>query len=212
MRRQIHAPIRTQIFKNATNQKYATNLHRLKHNTGEHLNTCAFQVGGPGFSKVIKLMNRHGRVAVCGAISTYNATEPVFRMYLHSFKISYPPFSRVSLIFQQLNEFSLENGLHDILSQIQFEFKTATVYLQAKQQKFGSMQALLFSDRNVIVFILFITVEDFLWKIIRDRIKIHGFHVRQFAPEWPAGRKELVKWIKEVCFDHCFSAFKTQKV
>ncbi|CAB4026784.1 prostaglandin reductase 1-like, partial [Paramuricea clavata] len=33
-------------------------------------------VGGPGFSKVIKLMNRDGRVAVCGAIATYNAKEP----------------------------------------------------------------------------------------------------------------------------------------
>ncbi|CAB4032143.1 prostaglandin reductase 1-like, partial [Paramuricea clavata] len=33
-------------------------------------------VGGPGFSKVIKLMNRDGRVAVCGNIATYNAKEP----------------------------------------------------------------------------------------------------------------------------------------
>ena len=41
-----------------------------------------FQVGGPGFSKVIKLMNTNGRAAVCGAIATYNATEPVFRMYI----------------------------------------------------------------------------------------------------------------------------------
>ena len=45
----------------------------------------------------------------------------------------------------------------------------------------------------------FITVEDFLWKIIGNRIKIQGFNVRQFHPEWPAGRIELVKWIKEVC-------------
>ena len=31
-------------------------------------------------------MNTDSRAAVCGAIATYNATEPVFRMYyLHAF-------------------------------------------------------------------------------------------------------------------------------
>lgn len=38
------------------------------------------QVGGPEFSKVIKLLRMDGRAAVCGAISQYNSTEPVFSM------------------------------------------------------------------------------------------------------------------------------------
>ena len=45
----------------------------------------------------------------------------------------------------------------------------------------------------------FITVEDFLWKIIGNRITIQGLNLRPFYPEWPAARLELVKWIKEVC-------------
>jgi hypothetical protein len=39
------------------------------------------QVGGPGFSKVMELVNRNGRVALCGAIATYNLKEPVLRKY-----------------------------------------------------------------------------------------------------------------------------------
>lgn len=34
------------------------------------------QVGGPGFSTVIKQMNPRGRVAVCGAIASYNESSP----------------------------------------------------------------------------------------------------------------------------------------
>ncbi|XP_028397896.1 prostaglandin reductase 1-like [Dendronephthya gigantea] len=75
-------------------------------------------VGGPGFSKVIKLLNKSGRVAVCGAISTYNSKEPVL-------------------------------------------------------------------------------MEDIMRHLIGNRLKIQGFIVSQFATEYPAGRKELVKWIKE---------------
>jgi NADPH-dependent curcumin reductase CurA len=34
------------------------------------------QVGGPAFSKVIFQMNMNSRVAVCGAIATYNQKKP----------------------------------------------------------------------------------------------------------------------------------------
>ena len=49
-----------------------------------------FQVGGPGFSKVIKLMNTNGRAAICGAIATYNSKEPVLSMsnYMSCFYIT----------------------------------------------------------------------------------------------------------------------------
>ena len=47
-------------------------------------------------------------------------------------------------------------------------------------------------------FFYFVLVEDILWPLVRNRIKVQGFNVMQFTEEYPAARRQIVHWIKEV--------------
>ena len=44
----------------------------------------------------------------------------------------------------------------------------------------------------------FVIVEDVLWPLVGNRIKIQGFNVMQFTSDYPVACKHLVQWIKEV--------------
>ncbi|XP_046853655.1 prostaglandin reductase 1-like [Xenia sp. Carnegie-2017] len=106
-------------FDEAFNYKTVTSVEdELKKLCPDGIDMFFENVGGPEFSKVIKLLRMDGRAAVCGAISQYNSTEPVF-------------------------------------------------------------------------------IEEFMMPLIKNRIKIQGLHVHKYFEEWPSGRIELVKWIKE---------------
>jgi NADPH-dependent curcumin reductase CurA len=41
-------------------------------------------------------------------------------------------------------------------------------------------------------------VEDILWPLVGNRIKVQGFNVMQFTSEYPVACRQLVQWIKEV--------------
>ena len=54
-------------------------------------------------------------------------------------------------------------------------------------------------------FFYFLLVEDILWPLVGNRIKVQGFNVMQFTEEYPAARRQIVHWIKEVRVVHgCF--------
>lgn len=44
----------------------------------------------------------------------------------------------------------------------------------------------------------FVTVEDILWPLVGNRIKVQGFNVMQFTSDFPIAGKHIVQWIKEV--------------
>ncbi|XP_065669858.1 prostaglandin reductase 1 isoform X3 [Hydra vulgaris] len=76
-------------FDGAFNYKTANIEEKLKEFCPKGIDCFFDNVGGPMFDTVLSLMNRYGRVSVCGSISTYNEKESskVKGPYVHNYII-----------------------------------------------------------------------------------------------------------------------------
>lgn len=66
-------------FDSAANYKTTELAKFLKDNAPKGVDCYFDNVGGEISSTVISQMNQYGRVAICGAISSYNETDPAKR-------------------------------------------------------------------------------------------------------------------------------------